>query len=791
MADPDDRPGAPHDPSLPAGNPGYALGQLARVLTTSQTHPESATRERADRRAADWLRVFGGMVSGTLRVGSRTPVRGAPGWVTTQVLGGGFATGEFAAGGPLEPHEETLLDDLPAADRSGGRAALNAFHITEAGLGRLAEALDSGRYRVDVPEEGALLAVAWLATRGHADAAREVLDEIGPWFGRLRFYPAPAVRPLPDTDLVRLHDVADVVRRLRGARVPGDILTMQEALSVWVLHADRIAALIAETVEGPEPRLVSEGADGTSAAEGGWPFQAFPPGWTERARAALADYEALRADHARSGKPERLGANPARLRHALALAAADPARLTGLDVGRVRTALAQIDAKRGLPGSERLAALRTEQARIAALPTKVAWATALAERLDGHSGGGLTLADVEALLAPVTPEETGRHGLPAGAPFPESVRPSLLRAVDASPEEHVAWGTIRSGEALARVVPRLAAQARVTGAADAALRRLSEATYEAFRRRRSVLLLNLEHQIRLEELPWVRALRPSLGEGPEVETAARTALERVVTLALTAFPHQILPNKFLREIRALVAAAGLDVPVVDEVAADIFMGTFTEKYLRAAQRAAMLLQGSLYERYFETEPSTILAIGDVVRAKNRVPTSEAFDRLCHARADAEPSGVLHGRSVARNGAVIEQEQVLTTHNLAPLLEVLGAALPFHEMARRTFTWAADELEQLRGPRWGQLRSIKNAAYAWRQMVFYLSHIPEDALDGFLVWAVNDLARRSGAFAARFGPVLADFCAVAESAPRFGAPLYGWDPATAAVFMTDPEMRPVR
>ncbi|HUE84108.1 MAG TPA: hypothetical protein VMM84_18540 [Pyrinomonadaceae bacterium] len=53
---------------------------------------------------------------------------------------------------------------------------------------------------------------------------------------------------------------------------------------------------------------------------------------------------------------------------------------------------------------------------------------------------------------------------------------------------------------------------------------------------------------------------------------SRQALEEVTLLTGTSFPHAIIPNKLLQELRALVKGAGLDIPLVDEVAADIFMG---------------------------------------------------------------------------------------------------------------------------------------------------------------------------------------------------------------------------
>src|SRR3712207_9429595 len=124
----------------------------------------------------------------------------------------------------------------------------------------------------------------------------------------------------------------------------------------------------------------------------------------------------------------------------------------------------------------------------------------------------------------------------------------------------------------------------------------------------------------------------------------------------TLFPYttlfrSILPNKLLQEIRSLAEGAGLSLPIVDEVAADIFMGTFTEKYLRAAQHAGALLAGTLYERYYDISYARIQQIDDVTTSRYGASISPAFARLCFERAGALPAG---GRgSVARNGKGIE------------------------------------------------------------------------------------------------------------------------------------------
>jgi hypothetical protein len=173
-------------------NPGYVLDQLTKALETASKHTDRETRERAAVKVGRWRSIFQGMLSGALLPGERTPIAGVPAWVTPRVVQGGFATGEFMAGGPVQPHETLLAARLGIPldqDEDDLRGQANAWFLTEEGRAELSQLLTNGRYRIEVPEEGALLAVTWLIEHGDPDGARDVLEEIGPWISRLRFYP--------------------------------------------------------------------------------------------------------------------------------------------------------------------------------------------------------------------------------------------------------------------------------------------------------------------------------------------------------------------------------------------------------------------------------------------------------------------------------------------------------------------------------------------------------------------------------------------------------------------------
>lgn len=101
-----------------------------------------------------------------------------------------------------------------------------------------------------------------------------------------------------------------------------------------------------------------------------------------------------------------------------------------------------------------------------------------------------------------------------------------------------------------------------------------------------------------------------------------------------------------------------------------------------------------------------------------------------SRASEAQASSGSGSRVAANGTILEQSQILTTHNLAVLIDALGlrdrvsGLAP--ELAGRAFAWLTRCLLQWQ-PTWrAQIQTVKNAAYAWRQAIFFLSLCPAPA-----------------------------------------------------------------
>ena len=114
--------------------------------------------------------------------------------------------------------------------------------------------------------------------------------------------------------------------------------------------------------------------------------------------------------------------------------------------------------------------------------------------------------------------------------------------------------------------------------------------------------------------------------------------------------------------------------------------------------------------------------------------------------------------------IIEQQQILTTQNLAVLYSGLELEDHFrgqlNEMAKQCFIWICQR-QQMKINKWhAKLIMIKNTAYAWRQMVFFLSLITPNELNEFIQWAFEHLASQQVEFQAKFSGYLLSLKAAA-------------------------------
>ena len=286
---------------------------------------------------------------------------------------------------------------------------------------------------------------------------------------------------------------------------------------------------------------------------------------------------------------------------------------------------------------------------------------------------------------------------------------------------------------------------------------------------RSLLLLTLEKQVQLEDSPWIAAVEPFRSHKTSSQSVAQQTLTEIVVLVLRAFPYAILPNKLVQELRMLAEQAQLTIPLVDELAADIFLGNLSNTFLSSAQQAASLLKGSLYECYYAIDYAVIQQDFQPELSPSAVgkpsKVSTQFTNLCARRAGVS----LAGSSTAARGTIVEQQQIITTQNLAALFVGLPLADLLHShlrsMVERCFRWICKR-QQMKVDDWhARLIAIKNTAYAWRQMIFFLSFMPAEERESCLQWISDYFEEQDRSFVSRFRPAVSGLMLAGEFCGR--------------------------
>lgn len=695
----------------------YAFLQLA-----------AANAAGIESKISKWKKIVSGIQLGELKIGSRTPVTGMPAWATPEVARGGFATGDYAAGGPLLPHElelrETLELGTPAISET--RTALNLWHMSDDGLAYIETLIAENRYECRQPEEGALMAVALLA-QTHKTLADGIIKTIAPFMDRLRFYPRPLEAARTPGFYVR---DTDYVREALGKIKPRHEIQVQAVtLTVWIPLYDRVIDLLA----------YQEADD--------WPDKA----WIEQAKAWLCDARQAKENTEPQFIAKRWSDPKSQFRRcwkgleALALGKALPdheALYLEATVGRHRQKY----------GGEARKFYREQQLT----QNVTVWFDAVAQALlartkDLNPKDGI--ADTTLFVGPLTEAEALR-----GAPAEFALTPSMTRKIKSAQKGDVdgliAGGQIGSPETLAELIPQLTAQIHAQDFDDPALGALYAEIFKGFHARRSLLLLNLASQVIIDELPWAKALQDSRANAPINSKLSKTVLTQLVSHSLKNFPQTQFPNPFVEQMSLLGKRAKLTGVFVPEIAADIFMGVFSARFDTAAQNTCDYYAGTLYGRYYDL-PARI------------VPGNLA--QLCSYRSGRPPQGY----STAFNGMMLEQAMILTSHNMAAVFEGLDlSGLDCTQLAKNSFSWLARRLSLSPPSYHSELISIKNSAYAWRQMTAFLSELDEREIGK--AWAdIQDIAAaQTEMLQERLSPYMAGMEAALEGRTP-PVPFLGW------------------
>lgn len=669
-----------------------------------------------DQKVSRWKSVLSGILSGELTIGSRAPVSGMPTWATPEVVRGGFATGAYAAGGALLDHEIALASKLGLQTKSVSivRETINTWYLTDAGIDELKQLIHERRFRVDQPEEAALLTVALLVDSQH-ESATKIVSTISPFFDRLRFYPRPVQHSL--TDGVHVHSIEQVRSVLSQVKPSNNIKVQTATLETWIPLYDRLIDLL----------------EFTDASN-----------WKENANQWLEDYQL--ADKKYMSRRWAAPDSPfTRCRIVLG-------RLIRLQTvsakerNYVSLVIERHQAKYGTREVRQQKRARQAQQNVQVWFNEIA-GIILERTLSLPGEDGISCADD--VLKNVSPQEA-RPKAPEHAHIPTNVQKKVKKAQKGTIAELIQDGQITSPEVLAEVLPQITAQVHASGFDDENSALVFREAYKAFHRRRSLLLLNLEAQVKVTELPWVSALLNTRSDAPQDIQLSRTALSELVYRTLTHFPYIQFPNPLVEQMQGLGQRAEIAAPFVPELAADIFMGRFSPRFEQAAMATVQYFEGKLYSRYYDLPY-------DIQKG--------TFDQLCHDRVDGLSR---QGWSVAQNGMILEQAMILTSHNMAAVFSELDLSeLDKVRSAQSCFEWVCQRLSLVPASHHAELISLKNSAYAWRQMIALLSELEDAALAASVDQMNLMLGRQATGLQARLRPVMEALQAAALD-PNFRA-----------------------
>lgn len=604
----------------------------------------------------------------------------------------------------------------------------------------------------------------------------------------LRFAPAPgppgSVPPVATADAcassiidtLPLHrfTAQQTLKSLENVRSKLQMQQNIEAVTIWAPFYDELLSLWLEAL----------------TEDGSLPDKPMSKDWCSRGALLVARYAVLEPAHPLSKKHKAPGSNNKVLLTAMARAVTQCGLLAPGTSRQVASRISAMLQKRGRPGGAHMQELRQRQAACVRLPQHKHLAAILLRRINSSDlrlDQGFPKDALQNILQAVTVPEAsaaaaeGHANVLAGSEIPQAVSRRVDRALQAPLQELIDSGVVPSGEALASLVPKIASAASAAQYSDPQLARVMSGLATAFAARRSLLLLYLQSQVKIHELPWHSAVS-KYADPSKATGVTREALRRIAETAVLAFPEVVLPNPLVKQLaylnrivsqgatqttngdstpeametdddeeyyelydvdedgdnhgdnptNVIGAATTTDsLVLLEELAADIFMGAFSVKFALAARQAADMLRGSPYERYYDLDYAALLQSIPEPRAGQYGSTE--FYSVCkdYAQKGCEFSS---GRymNVAENGVVIEQAQIITTHNLAMLVGVAEiraeAAGGWGAVATRCAKTVIRLTEQAqgRGRYQDKMRSAKKAAFAWRQMVFFLSMEKDDS-----------------------------------------------------------------
>lgn len=239
--------------------------------------------------------------------------------------------------------------------------------------------------------------------------------------------------------------------------------------------------------------------------------------------------------------------------------------------------------------------------------------------------------------------------------------------------------------------------------------------YKGFKNMRSLLLLNLESQLKLCEIPQYKVLC-DVYKCNKRSSNKLILSKLLVSYYINWFPEIIMPNRVVKMLYNLLKCEEKDLGLCEEIACDIFMGRFGEKYDTSLNIAQRNMCYTLYSKYYNIDKYYVC--GNSNLTKLSLELKEQYYGVSTYKY----------RNTNENGQQLQAALILTTHNNIQLDRFVDELDVLKILKTITFKL----LNTLEGG-WMPSLSCSEIGHCWRNFMYYVSKCSMCEISKYLYW----------------------------------------------------------
>ena len=240
--------------------------------------------------------------------------------------------------------------------------------------------------------------------------------------------------------------------------------------------------------------------------------------------------------------------------------------------------------------------------------------------------------------------------------------------------------------------------------------------YKAFKNMRSLLLLNLESQLKIMELPHYNTLN-TIYKKNRKSSNKLTLVKIITTNYVKWFGGDLMPNRVVKMLYNLVNEFDSTVGFCEEIACDIFQRRFSKKYDISLNIAKKHMINTLYSNYYN--------INDLYKSSDNLTNLSL-----QLKNQYSPSSVNY---IDTNGQQLQASYILTTHNSLQIDKFLDT-VDFNKVVKQITLKILTHLEP-----YNIERSVcLTLGHMWRNLMYYLTKLDTVEIANYFVWIITKI-----------------------------------------------------